>query len=109
MAVIEFARIKQTLKTGHRLMGLDLGTKTIGLAISDVTLTIASPLETLKKGKFTKDAESLDELIRQHEIGGLVFGLPVSMDGTEGPRCQSTRQFAANLLERTDIPIAFWD
>lgn len=109
MAVTELAEIKQTLARGTRLMGLDLGTKTIGLALSDVTLTIASPLETLKKGKFSQDAENLERLIERHDIGGLVFGLPVSMDGTEGPRCQSTRQFAANLLARKEMPIAFWD
>lgn len=109
MTVCEILELKQSLKTGQRLMGLDLGTKTIGLAISDVTLTIASPLETIKRVKFTPDAEKLEALIDQHEVGGLVLGLPVSMDGTEGPRCQSTRQFAANLLQRRDIPIAFWD
>ena len=100
---------RSILETGDRLLGLDLGTKTIGLALSDVTLTIASPLETIRRVKFTPDAEKLESLIDEHEVGGLVLGLPVSMDGTEGPRCQSTRQFATNLLERRNIPLAFWD
>jgi putative Holliday junction resolvase len=109
MAVLELAQISDILETGDRLLGLDLGTKTIGLALSDVTLTIASPLETIRRVKFTPDAEKLESLIDEHEVGGLVLGLPVSMDGTEGPRCQSTRQFATNLLERRNIPLAFWD
>ena len=109
MAVVELARISQSLLTGNRLLGLDLGTKTIGLALSDVTLTIATPLETIKRNKFTQDALKLESLIDEHNVGGLVLGLPVSMDGTEGPRCQSTRQFAANLLERRVILLAFWD
>lgn len=109
MAVTTLADLKQQLPTGRRLMGLDLGTKTIGLALSDVSLTIASPLETIRRGKFTRDAEALETLIDRQDVGGLVIGLPVSMDGSEGPRCQSTRQFAANLLARRDIPIAFWD
>ncbi len=109
MAVTTLADLKQQLPTGRRLMGLDLGTKTIGLALSDVSLTIASPLETIRRGKFTRDAEALETLIDGQDVGGLVIGLPVSMDGSEGPRCQSTRQFAANLLARRDIPIAFWD
>ena len=109
MAVLELTQISDILETGDRLLGLDLGTKTIGLALSDVTLTIASPLETIRRVKFTLDVEKLESLIDEHEVGGLVLGLPVSMDGTEGPRCQSTRQFATNLLERRNIPLAFWD
>ncbi len=109
MAVLELAQISDILETGDRLLGLDLGTKTIGLALSDVTLTIASPLETIRRVKFTLDVEKLESLIDEHEDGGLDLGLPVSMDGTEGPRCQSTRQFATNLLERRNIPLAFWD
>jgi len=93
----------------RRLLGLDLGDKTIGIAVSDPGLTVASPVETLRRGKFTRDAEALIAIIEKHEVGGLVIGLPVNMDGTEGPRCQSTRQFAANLLEKTDLLIAFWD
>lgn len=94
-----------------RLLGLDLGEKTIGLAVSDSRQQVASPLETLKRGKFTADAATLKKLVASREVVGLVFGLPVNMDGSEGPRCQSTRQFAANLQELAGInlPMAFWD
>ena len=109
MAVIELAEITKSLKPASRLIGLDLGSKTIGLALSDVTLMIASPLGTIKRTKFTRDAETLEALIDEHDVGGFVLGLPVSMDGSEGSRCQSTRQFATNLLERGDTPLAFWD
>jgi putative Holliday junction resolvase len=109
MAVIELAEITKSLKPASRLIGLDLGSKTIGLALSDVTLMIASPLGTIKRTKFTRDAEMLEALIDKYDIGGFVLGLPVSMDGSEGSRCQSTRQFATNLLVRRDIPLAFWD
>ena len=109
MAIVELSQLKDAVAPGRRLLGLDLGSKTIGLAISDSGFAVASPLETLARGKFTKDAEALEALIAEREVGGLVIGLPVNMDGTEGPRCQSTRQFAANLLQRGDIPIAFWD
>jgi putative Holliday junction resolvase len=109
MAVIELAEIAKSLKPSSRLMGLDLGSKTIGLALSDVTLMIASPLGTIKRAKFTRDAETLEALIDEHDVGGFVLGLPISMDGSEGPRCQSTRQFATNLLGRCNMPLAFWD
>ena len=97
--------------TRRRLLGLDLGEKTIGLALSDRRLTVASPLETLKRQKFTQDAAALAALCTEREVGGLVLGLPVNMDGSEGPRCQSVRQFAANLVELAgfELPIAFWD
>ena len=91
------------------VFGLDLGTKTLGIAISDSRQTIASPLETLKRRKFTQDAEALFKLVDQNEIVGFVLGLPISMDGSEGPRCQSTRQFAANLMRLRDLPILLWD
>ena len=101
--------LKQAIPTGSRLLGLDLGSKTIGLAISDGALMLATPLNTIRRKKFTQDAEQLIAIIADRQIGGLVLGLPVNMDGTEGPRCQSTRQFARNLQEKIDIPIAFWD
>lgn len=91
------------------LAGLDLGTKTIGVALSDVMQTVATPLETIKRTKFTKDAEALLALIDKREIGGLVLGLPLNMDGTDGPRVQSTRAFARNLSRLTDLPITYWD
>lgn len=101
--------LKENLPKNGRLLGLDLGSKTIGLALSDPLLTVASPIETIRRRKFREDATALIQLIEERGVGGLVLGLPVNMDGTEGPRCQSTRQFAANLLERIDIPVAFWD
>jgi len=102
--------IKNHLERNECLLGLDLGSKTIGVAVSDPALIVASPLQTIRRTKFTKDAdEALFALIEDRQAGGLILGLPVGMDGTEGPRCQSTRQFAANLLERADIAIAFWD
>jgi putative Holliday junction resolvase len=109
MAIVEPKDLPDEIEAGKRLLGLDLGSKTIGLAISDSQFRVASPLETLRRTKFTKDAETLKRLIDDRDIGGLVLGLPVNMDGSEGPRAQSTRQFAANLLDKFDIPIAFWD
>ena len=97
------------LKQGERLMGLDLGSKTIGLALTDVTLTVASPLETIRRTKFTADAARLLALAAEHQVGGFVIGLPVNMDGSEGPAAQSARSFARNLEKLSPIPIAFWD
>ncbi|NKB48589.1 MAG: Holliday junction resolvase RuvX [Alphaproteobacteria bacterium] len=109
MAVINPAEMKTALPPGERILGLDLGSKTIGLAISDSGLAVSSPLETIRRTKFTADAAALIALIAEREIGGLVLGLPKNMDGSEGPRAQSTRQFATNLLEKVDLPIALWD
>ncbi|HEX7005758.1 MAG TPA: Holliday junction resolvase RuvX [Alphaproteobacteria bacterium] len=109
MPVVTPSELKRMLPRGGRLLGLDVGTKTIGLAISDPGLTVATPVETIRRTKFTADAERLRALIAERGIGGLVIGLPVNMNGTEGPRAQSVRQFAANLLARFDIPLAFWD
>ena len=94
---------------GRRLLGLDLGSKTIGLAVSDTDLKVASPLDTIRRSKFQADAATLLAIVDAEDIGGLIIGLPVEMDGQEGPRCQSTRQFAANVLLLRDLPIAFWD
>ena len=91
------------------LFGLDLGEKTIGVATSDATRLIASPLELIRRTKFTADAARLYELMAHRSAVGLVIGLPVNMDGTEGPRAQSARAFARNLLRVRDLPIAFWD
>ena len=91
-------------------VGLDLGEKTIGVAVSDLTRAIASPLELIRRTKFTEEAERLEALMKDRGAVGMVIGLPVNMDGTEGPRCQSARAFARNWLRlRGDIPIAFWD
>ena len=98
-----------SLAKGARLLGFDVGEKTIGLALSDPTLTIATPLETLRRGKFAADAEKLGTIIVRQGVGGCVIGLPVNMDGSEGPRAQSVRAFAHNLAQRIDLPIAFWD
>ncbi|MBU2090885.1 MAG: Holliday junction resolvase RuvX, partial [Alphaproteobacteria bacterium] len=97
------------LKPRARLLGLDVGSTTIGLAISDFSRTIASPLETITRGKLSKDLEALRGIIAGREVGALVIGLPINMDGSEGPRCQSVRQFAENFLAVQDIDIVFWD
>lgn len=110
MPICNPADLARSLAPAARLMGLDIGTKTIGLAISDVSLTIASPIRTLKRARrFHENAAALDAVIEERNVGGLVLGLPVNMDGSEGPRCQSVRQFAENLLEHRDMPLTFWD
>jgi putative Holliday junction resolvase len=109
MPVLSLAELKAALPRGGRLMGLDLGEKTIGLAVCDPGLTVATPVETLRRTKFTADIQKLRLLAAERKVAGLVVGLPVNMDGSEGPRCQSVRQFGANLLEHIDLPIVFWD
>lgn len=89
--------------------GLDLGTKTIGVAVSDGLRSVATPLLTIRREKFTLDAEKLLEIIAGRALTGIVLGLPRNMDGSEGPRCQSTRAFARNLEKLTPLPITFWD
>lgn len=91
------------------LAGLDFGTKTIGIAVSDVTRSVATPLQTIRRGKFTADAHTLLDICTGRTIAALILGLPRNMDGSEGPRAQSTRAFARNLEKMTDLPIAFWD
>lgn len=98
-----------TLPDHARLLGLDLGTKTIGLALSDVERQIASPLETIRRIKFSLDAVALIKIAEKYAVAGLVIGLPLNMDGTEGPRVQSTRAFVRNLVPLTSLPIVFWD
>jgi len=97
------------LARGKRLLGFDIGTKTLGLALSDTRLLIASPLDTLRRTKFTVDILKLEDIVKKQDIGGFVLGLPVNMDGTEGPRAQSARSFAENLYGRIPLPVAFWD
>jgi putative Holliday junction resolvase len=92
-----------------RLAGLDYGTKTIGVSISDTMQTISSGLETIKRTKFKNDAARLLEIIEEHEVKAFVIGLPLNMDGTEGPRVQSTKAFARNLANITPLPLIFWD
>jgi len=101
--------LMEGLAPRRRLMGVDLGTKTIGLGLSDVERRIATPLETIKRVKFTPDVARMKELAQKHEVGGLVFGLPLNMDGTEGPRAQATRAFVRNLKPLLDLPVLFWD
>jgi len=97
------------LAQGQRVMGLDLGDKTIGIATADATLSIATPRYTIERTKFQADAKVLLEFAAKEEIGLLVLGLPLNMDGTEGPRCQSTRAFARNLSKLTSLPLIYWD
>ncbi|MEC8476292.1 MAG: Holliday junction resolvase RuvX [Pseudomonadota bacterium] len=101
--------VPQFIESGQKLMGLDLGTKTIGLAVSDTRIKIATPLETIKRSKFTKDTQALRAFEETHNIGALVIGLPLNMDGSEGSRVQASRAFARNLLLQKDQPIVFWD
>jgi putative Holliday junction resolvase len=110
MPVVDLTDLPPLLPPRAPMAGLDLGEKTIGVAVSDATRLVASPLETLRKSKFTDDTAALFRLMESRGAAGLVIGLPVNMDGTEGPRCQSNRAFARNLLRlRPDLPIAFWD
>ena len=97
------------LPQGARLLGLDLGTKTIGMATSDLRRQIATPRETIQRQKFQADAALLLSFATQEEIGLMVMGFPLNMDGSEGPRCQSARAFVRNLVKLTSIPIVFWD
>ena len=91
------------------MAGLDLGEKTVGVAVSDLRRMVATPLETVRRKKFTLDAQRLLEIAKERGLAGFVLGLPLNMDGSEGPRCQSTRAFARNLAQLTDLPIGFWD
>ena len=97
------------LPTTGRLLGIDLGTKTIGLAISDGLQMTATPAETIKRKKFGVDAEQILKLIDENQIVGIVIGLPLNMDGSEGPRVQSTRAFVRNFSQKCELPIAYWD
>ena len=99
----------RALPDGARLIGVDVGTKTLGLALSDVTRNIASGLVTLRRSRFAADAARLLELVAEHRVGGLVIGLPLNLDGSAGPRAQATRAFARNLGKLTPLPILLWD
>ena len=101
--------LKHFIALDQRLMGFDPGTKTIGLALSDTSLKVATPLLTIKRQKFRDDAARIGEVIEEHAVGGFVIGLPLNMDGSEGPRCQSIRQFQKNLEDYFDLPCCFWD
>jgi putative Holliday junction resolvase len=92
-----------------RLLGLDVGTKTIGLALSDVTRSVATPYDTIRRSKFTADAKTIRHVVEENQVGALVIGLPLNLDGSEGPRAQSTRAFARNLAAHVEVPMVFWD
>jgi len=109
MIIEDIEGFDAALVPGRPLIGLDLGEKTIGVAISDRLLSVASPHETIQRKKFGIDAARLLEIATSREVGGFILGLPRNMDGSEGPRCQSTRAFARNLERLTDLPIGFWD
>jgi putative Holliday junction resolvase len=91
------------------IFGLDFGEKTIGVAASDLRRTVATPIEVIRRTKFTEDAAKLLAMVQTRNIAGLILGLPLNMDGSEGPRVQSTRAFARNLVKLTDLPITYWD
>lgn len=109
MIIEEISEFADSLAPMSALAGLDLGEKTIGIAVSDRLLSVATPLETIRRRKFGVDAARLLEIITERDLGGVVLGLPRNMDGSEGARCQSTRAFARNLTGLTDLPVTFWD
>ncbi|WP_114393565.1 Holliday junction resolvase RuvX [Oleisolibacter albus] len=114
MAIRNLMELKDVLPKGMRVMGLDLGEKTIGLSVADPDLRVASPIGTIRRTKFTADVTELARAMKDRNVRGLVLGLPVNMDGSEGPRCQSVREFARLVLQRPQIfgvepEIAFWD
>jgi putative holliday junction resolvase len=107
--ILPLTDFRAALPPTGRLMALDLGTKTIGVAVSDTTRMVASGVETLKRTKFTADAEALAKHVATHQVAGIVIGLPVNLDGSSGPRVQSTRSFASNLAPKLGLPILLWD
>jgi putative pre-16S rRNA nuclease len=107
--IVAIEDLAKVLQPGARLLGLDVGTKTIGMALSDVTRSIATPYETIRRTKFTEDVKLIFKAIEANGVGAVVIGLPINLDGSEGPRAQSTRAFARNLASRLDRPLAFWD
>lgn len=108
-SIISIEELGARLTGNARLLGLDVGTKTIGMALSDLTRRIATPRDTIRRTKFTQDVEKLREVIAENQVFAIVIGLPVNMDGSEGPRAQSARAFARNLSQHFDLPIVFWD
>ena len=109
MLINDIAEFAAALPPSTRLLGLDVGDKTIGLALSDLLRGIATPLETIARTKFTNDMETLKKIIAQHKVAALVVGYPVNMDGSLGPRTQSMRTFVSNLKKHIDLPAVFWD
>jgi len=109
MIVDDIVDFTAALPPFRAIAGLDLGDKTIGVALSDLRRSVATPIETIRRVKFTEDAAKLLTLLTARHAAGIVLGLPLNMDGSEGPRVQSTRAFARNLMRLTDLPITFWD
>ena len=115
MSIRNLVELKAVMPRHARLIGLDIGEKTIGMAVCDPGFTVASPIGTIRRTKFTQDAQELARVMKDRDVRGLIIGLPVNMDGTEGPRCDSVREFARNLLLRPELfgkvepEIAFWD
>jgi putative Holliday junction resolvase len=107
--ILELEAFARALRPSERLLALDVGEKRIGLALSDVTRTIASGLTTLPRRKFSLDAAQLLALAAEHGVGGLVVGLPINLDGSQGRRAQATRAFATNLARLSSVPILLWD
>ena len=103
------AELKPLQPAGTRLLGLDVGTKTIGMALSDTRHMIATPLETIRRTRFRDDLKRMLDEIARHKIGGIVIGLPLALNGGDSPRTQGVRQFAKNLMAHTELPVAFWD
>jgi len=109
LSIVDIETLHASLARGARLLGFDLGEKTIGLALSDTLRSIATPMETLPRGKFSNDAVKIEKIIADQNVGGLIIGLPLNMDGTDGPSAQSARAFARNFAARTNVPIVFQD
>ncbi|HEY1707907.1 MAG TPA: Holliday junction resolvase RuvX [Rhizomicrobium sp.] len=107
--IIDLIELKSALPPHCRLLGLDLGEKTIGLALSDTLLTIATPMETLRRGKFSADAPKIEAIVAKQNVGGLVIGLPLNMNGSDGPSAQSARAFARNFAARSALPVVLVD
>jgi putative holliday junction resolvase len=108
-SITDIEDLPPLLARDARLLGLDVGTKTIGLALSDVTRSVATPYDTIRRSKFTADAKTIREVVEKNQVGALVIGLPLNLDGSEGPRAQSTRAFARNLAAHVEVPMVFWD
>jgi putative Holliday junction resolvase len=109
MPVVALEDLKDRLAPEARLLGLDVGGKTIGLALSDVRRTVASPMETIRRERLASDLARIGNIVVRESVGGFVVGLPIALDGREGSRCQSVRQFAADLLKACDLPLVFFD
>jgi putative Holliday junction resolvase len=108
-SITDIENLPPLLAREARLLGLDVGTKTIGMALSDVTRSVATPYDTIRRSKFTADAKAIREVVEKNQVGALVIGLPLNLDGSEGPRAQSTRAFARNLAAHVEVPMVFWD